>query len=79
MSRIDRQTKNSPGLMMTRPQLDLAGFRGRWVAIDSKSYEVIGQGGSLEEARRSAPNIEQREPLLYYVPESDAFFVGRGT
>lgn len=61
----------------TRPKLDVTGFRGKWVAFDAKNYKVIGHGTSLEEARQSAPNIAGHEPLLYFVPESDAFFVGQ--
>lgn len=68
-----KRTMKSPA----RPQLDVAAFRGKWVAIDVKTYRVVGQGVSMEEARQSDPNVSKREPLLYFVPPSDAFFVGR--
>ncbi|MGH7139036.1 MAG: DUF5678 domain-containing protein [Pirellulales bacterium] len=62
-----------------RPALDVAAFRGKWVAIDAETYKIVGHGASMEEARQSAPNIARHEPLLYFVPPSDAFFVGRAS
>ena len=59
-----------------RPQIDVAEFRGEWVALHPRSYKVIGHGASLEDARQSTPGLARLEPVLYFVPRSDAFFVG---
>ncbi|HEV3005845.1 MAG TPA: hypothetical protein VGX78_15370, partial [Pirellulales bacterium] len=72
-----QKTKVSTGRVVRRPRLEVSAFRGEWVALDPKTYEVIGHGPSLEKARQSTPNITQLEPVLYFVPKSDAFFVGR--
>ena len=59
-----------------RPQIDVAEFRGQWVALHPETYKVIGHGASLEVARQSTPALARLEPVLYFVPKSDAFFVG---
>jgi hypothetical protein len=66
----------SAGRIVRRPRLDVSAFRGEWIAVHPKTYKVIGHGASLEEARQNTPSVAQLEPLLYFVPRSDAFFVG---
>jgi hypothetical protein len=77
MRKIHRQGKPSAEHVARRPRLNVSGFHGQWVALDPKTYKVIGHGASLEEARQSTPSVARLEPLLYFVPRSDAFFVGR--
>lgn len=61
---------------VTRPRIDVSAFRGEWIALDPETYKILGHGASLEEARRSTPNLHELEPLMYFVPRSDAFFIG---
>ena len=77
MSKSNRRRSSSPKSAARRPQLDVAAFRGRWVAIDPETYKVVGAGASLEEARVSGEAAAKLEPILYFVPKSEAFFVGR--
>lgn len=63
-------------LPVQRPQLDVTAFRGKWVAIDAKTYKIVGHGASMEEARLAAPNVARQEPNMFFVPRSGAFFVG---
>jgi hypothetical protein len=76
MRKVTHQLKRPARQVISRHCLDVSAFRGKWVALDPKSYKVIGHGASLEEARHKTPNLERLEPLLYFVPTSDAFFVG---
>jgi hypothetical protein len=69
--------KVSTGRALTRPRLDVSAFGGEWVALHPKTYEVIGHGPSLEKAQQSTSNIGRIEPVLYFVPKSDTFVVGR--
>jgi hypothetical protein len=59
------------------PILDVTGFEGQWVAINPKTLKVLGHGPSPDEAIASAGTVNGVEPGLYYVPKSDAFFIGR--
>ncbi len=69
--------KSSAERVVRSPRLNVSGFRGQWVALHPTTYKVIGHGASLEEARQSTPGIGRLEPLLHFVPRSDAYFVGR--
>lgn len=69
-----RKTRSTPPIR--RPRLEVADFRGQWVAIHPKTHKVLGHGSSLEEARQKALGTDKLEPILYFVPKSDAFFVG---
>jgi len=77
MRKIHHEGKTSAERVARRPRLNVSAFRGEWVAVHPKTYKVIGHGASLEEARRNTPNLTRLEPLLYFVPRSDAFFIGR--
>lgn len=59
-----------------RPRLDVSAYRGQWIAVDPKTYKVLGHGSSPEDATRAAAAGKATCPLLYFVPESDAYFVG---
>lgn len=76
MVKRNGRTKKSENHRVRRPLLDVGAFRGKWLAIDPKTYGIVGHGGSMEEARQSAASIAPEEPVLYFVPQSDAFFVG---
>lgn len=57
------------------PQVDVSAYRGQWVAVHRETYEVVGHGASPEEAMKpTSSSVEQ--PLLLFVPRSDAFLVG---
>lgn len=58
-----------------RPVLDVSAFRGKWIAVDPRTYKVLGHGDSPEQATQDAPE----KSILYLVPRSDAFFVGSAT
>jgi hypothetical protein len=77
MGKNHHEKKVSAGRVVWRPRLGVSAFRGESVAVHPRTYKVIGHGASLEEARQSTPNVAQLEPVLYFVPKSDAFFVGR--
>lgn len=74
MSRNARPKKKSP--LPIRPRIDVSAFRGEWIALDPETYKILGHGPSLEEARRNTPNLHVMEPLMHFVPRSDAFFIG---
>lgn len=74
MRKVSRRQRRSAGRAVRRPRLDVSAFIGQWVAFHPKTYKAIGHGASLEEARRSTPNLAGLEPLLYFVPESDAYY-----
>lgn len=78
MSKNIRKRKPPVKSVNRRPCLDVTEYAGKWVAVHPKTLKVIGHGTSLEEARQSTPNLARLEPVLYYVPESDAYFVGHG-
>lgn len=78
MSKSNGPRKASSKSSLSRPQLDVAAYRGRWVAIHPTTYTVLGQGNSLEEARQTAIGAGKLEPVLYFVPKSEAYFVGHG-
>lgn len=77
MPKINRKRKSRTAPVRRQPCLDVTDFPGQWVAVHPRTYKIIGHGASLEEARQSTPNLARLEPVLYYVPESNAFFVGR--
>lgn len=74
MRKVSRRQRRSVGCAVRRPRLDVSAFIGQWVAFHPKTYKAIAHGASLEEARRNTPNLAGLEPLLYFVPESDAYF-----
>lgn len=76
MPKTNGRAKKSQKPPPRRPRLDVAAYRGKWVAIDPKTYKIVGHGASMEEAREGAPNIARQEPILFFVPRSDAYFVG---
>lgn len=76
MPKIHRKGKR-PATHAKRPCLDVSNYRGEWIAIHPTTYKIIGHGASLEAARQSTPDLARIEPVLYFVPKSDAYFVGR--
>jgi hypothetical protein len=76
MGKTTRSGKTASQRVQRCPVLDVAAYKGKWVAINPQTNKVIGHGISLEAARQSAPNFEREEPVLFFVPASDAFFVG---
>lgn len=76
MPKRNVRAKKSQKFGVPRPQLDVGAFRGKWVALDPDTNSIVGHGASLEEARQNSPNIARQEPILYFVPQSDAYFVG---
>lgn len=78
MSKSNGRRKAHSKSPSRRPQLDVADYRGRWVAIHPTTYNVLGHGNSLEEARQTAIGAGKLEPVLYFVPKAEAYFVGHG-
>lgn len=76
MPKTNGRAKKLQERSLRRPQLDVAAFRGQWVAVDPRTYKIVGNGASMEEARQGAPNLARQEPILFFVPRSDGFFVG---
>lgn len=77
MAKTNGRAKKLHKRPLQRPQLEVGAFRGQWVAIDPKTYEIVGHGASMEEARRGASNVVRQEPIMFFVPRSDAYFVGQ--
>ncbi|MCE9607963.1 MAG: DUF5678 domain-containing protein [Planctomycetia bacterium] len=68
-----RRVPDSPKL----PPIDVSAYRGKWIAIDSKTHKVLGHGDSPASATKKLA-LKNIEPLLYFVSSSDAYFVGSG-
>ncbi|MBW3541129.1 MAG: hypothetical protein KY476_12745 [Planctomycetes bacterium] len=58
------------------PRVDVRPYRGQWVALHPKTYEIIASGSSLHEAEEAAVARGVSTPVLFPVPHSTAFFVG---
>ena len=71
-----RRHKPAMRRVTQRPVLDVSKFVGEWIAFHPKTYKIVGHGASPDEAMESAPQLKGVEPVLYFVPTSDAFFVG---
>lgn len=59
-----------------RPRLHVTGYEGQWLALDPKTYKVLGHEATPEEAMRDISPKRAKRPYLFLVPESDAYFVG---
>jgi hypothetical protein len=59
------------------PVLNVARYRGQWVAVHPRTYKVVGHGSTPMEAEKTAADYKRVKPLIYYVPKTDAFFVGQ--
>ena len=59
------------------PPIDVSDYGGRWIVLNPKTNEVLADGDSPTSAIESMPSHDI-EPLLYFVPTSDALFVGHG-
>jgi len=57
------------------PPIDVSSFRGEWVALHPETHEIVGHGDGPATALRSI-SAKNFEPVLFFVPKSDAFFVG---
>jgi hypothetical protein len=57
-------------------RLDVRKYRGQWVALDPRTFQVVGHGHSLIAAERQATAKGVMRPVMYGVPKSDGFFVG---
>lgn len=64
--------------MRKPPIIDEDRYRGEWVALNPKTYEVLGHSLSFKDARVAARRRGIDRPLMYGVPESDGYFVGGG-
>lgn len=62
-----------------RPRIDVTRYAGQWVAVDPITYAVAGHDRSPKQAGQAARKAGVSEPLLLFVPTSDAYFVGAGT
>lgn len=51
-------------------------YRGQWVALHPSTERVVGSGPTLAAAKREAVKHGVRNPTLYPVPKSDAYFIG---
>ncbi|MBI4022048.1 MAG: hypothetical protein HY372_01720 [Candidatus Andersenbacteria bacterium] len=56
--------------------LDIDKYRGQWVALDPDTNEVLAHASSLDEAETQGVERAGKQPMMYRVPETDAFFVG---
>ena len=62
----------------SRCLIHLGPYRGQWVALRPGSFEVVSHNADLDTAEREAVEQGVSNPILYCVPESNAFFVGGG-
>jgi len=60
------------------PRVDVGSYRGQWIALNRRTYKIVGHGATLQEAERGAQRAGVAKPLLFPVPKSDAYFVGLG-
>ena len=58
------------------PTIDESRYRGEWLALDPKTYEVISHSSSFNTALAAARRKGFPKPLMHSVPQSDAYFVG---
>jgi len=58
------------------PRLDLTPYRGEWIALNPKTQQVVSHATSIRDAEQAALESGVTKPLLFSVPESDAFFIG---
>ena len=58
------------------PRLDVTQYRGQWVALHPETKQVVSHDPSLKAAKQKAVKRGVPRPVLYAVPQSDAYFVG---
>ena len=69
-----RRPKRPPQL---KP-IDVTNYPGEWLALDPLTHEILGHSHSLRIAVRRGSSKGVERPLMMFVPESDAYFVGVG-
>ncbi len=72
-----KSKKSPPSVTVRQSTLDVSAHAGRWVAFDPQTYKIVGHGESPDDALQNARPRNGTELVLYYVPKSDAYFVGR--
>ena len=58
------------------PRLDVTRYRGQWVALHPETKQVVSHRPSFKAAKREAMKRGVSRPVLYAVPQSDAYFLG---
>ena len=61
-----------------RSQPDVVGaeYGGKWIAWDDDDLHIVASGESYETVKLAAEASGVAEPILEYVPHSDAMFIG---
>ncbi len=65
--------------MKRLPVINEAKYRGEWVALDPKTYKVVGHSKSIRAATAAAKKKGIESPVLHGVPKSDGYFIGGGS
>lgn len=53
-----------------------AEYGGKWIAWDQNGLSIIACGETYQEALKSGESQGVQQPILEYVPQSDAGFAG---
>jgi hypothetical protein len=57
------------------PVLDVANYRGQWLALHPTTHKIVAAGRTLKAAAKAARAKGVADPIFHGVPKSDAFFV----
>lgn len=61
-----------------QPDPDTVGeeFGGKWIAWDEENIHIVASGATADEAKQIARLAGVSDPVLEFVPPTDATFVG---
>ncbi len=63
-------------MQQKQPAINESRYRGKWIALDPKTYRVVSHSTSLKKAEENARKKGINHPLMHSVPKSDAVFIG---
>ena len=59
------------------PRINVTRYRGQWLALHPATHKIIAHHQSLQAAKKAAVKRGIKQPIMYAVRKSDAYFVGR--
>ncbi len=63
-------------LQLPEPEVVGAEYGGKWIAWDEQNLRIVSSGDTYSEAKLAGEAAGIAEPVLEFVPPSDAGFVG---
>jgi hypothetical protein len=60
----------------SEPDVVDAQYGGKWVAWDNENLHIVASGATAEEAQQNALATGVSDPILEFIPPSDAVFAG---